>query len=265
MEEDRCTEISFQECDVFGGTIRKHPLRYDIAAEVCKLPHLKKLNLRKCKVGGISMMASRSLEYVDISCNDLQEVPSWVAAQKSLRYLSLGANKISLVPDLDHLPLETLKLHKNYLSALPKLGVGIKSLNLYLNKLDRIPDAVFGLSNLEVFTFGVTRMTHLPDLASLPKLRWLTLTVNQIASLPDDVCSLTNLEGLQLAKNRLTRVPDRIGEMVGLKALTLYSNDLTDLPDSFFELKLKKLNVSRNNLDTRRLLSVFHGIDFLEV
>ena len=264
MEEDRCTEISFHDCDVFGGTIRKHPLRYDIAAEAAKLPNLKKFDIRKCKVGYLPDMASNLLEYLDVSCNDLLAVPSWIANQKSLKYLNLGANKIFEVPDLSGLPLETLKLHKNSISKMPKTGM-LKSLNLYLNRMKKIPAEVFDLSSLEVFTFGVSEASELPSLASLPNLRWLTLSVTSIAALPDDICSLRRLEGLQLAKNEIASLPENIGEMTSLKALTLYSNRLTELPDSFFSLRLKKLNLARNPLSrTDRVRSTFAGCDFLE-
>lgn len=265
MEQDRCTEISFHDCDVFGGTIRKHPLRYDIVVEAAKLPHLKKFDIRKCKVRYLPDMVSRCLEHVDLSCNDLAEVPKWIMEQKSLKHLNLGANKISEVPDLSDLPLETLKLHKNSISRMPKTGA-LKSLNLYLNKMDRIPTEVFGWASLEVFTFGVSGASELASLAGLPNLRWLTLSVTEISTLPEDICSLKRLEGLQLAKNRIVRLPENMGDMTSLKALTLYSNELSELPESFYALNLSKLNLARNPLlEKERVRSVFGRCDFLEV
>jgi Leucine-rich repeat (LRR) protein len=212
-------------------------------------------------------MATRSLEFLDLGSNDLTEVPSWVLKQP-LKYLSLGANLLSDVPDLDHLPLETLKLHKNRLTRLPKLGTGIVSLNLFLNDIQDFPEAVLGMQKLEFFTFGLSRLRFLPSLASLANLRWLTLTVCDIEYLPDDIHMLTNLEGLQLAKNRLKCLPNRIGELSVLKNLTLYSNEITRLPYSFYELKLNKLNVSSNPLlqeDKLRVWRTFGNIDFIRV
>jgi Leucine-rich repeat (LRR) protein len=101
----------------------------------------------------------------------------------------------------------------------------------------------------------------------LPNLRWLTLTVNQIEAVPDDICSLNKLEGLWLAKNRLKKLPERIGDM-NLKDLTLYSNEIVRLPDSFFNLDLNKLNLSLNPIKEKyrkRVASVFNGIDFLKI
>ena len=266
MEDGHCVSISFHdENEVFGGTIRKHPSKREIVDAVAGMQNLKQLNLRKCKIGSIPNMASTKLEYVDLSCNDLDVVPDWIIKQRNLKFLSIGANKIEVVPDLSELPLETLKLHKNRIVEMPKVSNAIKSLNLYLNPMSCIPKGVLNLTLLEVFSFGVTKTMDLPSLSSLPNLRWLTLTVNEITHLPDDICSLKKLEGLQLAKNKLVCMPSKIGEM-NLSNLTLYSNQISELPESFFKLPLKKLNLARNPLKNKAaVLKVFGNIDFMRI
>jgi len=266
MEEEHCTEISFHdEASLFGGTIRRHPQKKQIIESVARLPYLKHLNIRKCKIKEMPEIRSRSLEYLDISCNDIESIPSWVVSQPQLKFLSLGANKLIEVPDLSSLPLETLKLHKNRIKQMPEVGDKIKSLNLFLNPMLGIPERVLSLSLLEVFSFGVTETKTLPSLSSLPNLRWLTLTVNHIESLPDDICQLDKMEGLTLAKNKLKRLPSRIGEM-NLKSLTLYSNNIAELPESFFGLKLNKLNLARNPLkNAKKAFDTFSHIEFLRM
>lgn len=266
MEGEYCTEISFHDDDfVLGGTIRRHPMKQRIVDLVRQMPRLKKLDLRKCKLVNVPVMSSCDLEYVDISCNDLESLPEWVLRQHKLKHLNVGANKIQELPDLSHLRIEVLKLHKNSVAKLPNIWNGIKSLNLFINRFDCIPPSVLGMHDLEVFTFGLSSMKDVPPLAGLPKLRWLTLTVSEIERLPDDICDLKSLEGLQLAKNRLKTLPDRIGEM-NLKAITVYQNNITRLPESFYTLKLKKLNLARNPLEEKdRALQIFGGIDFIRV
>jgi Leucine-rich repeat (LRR) protein len=265
LDDGCCTEISFHnDEELFGGTIRKHPAKREIVETVAKFQHLKRLILRKCKIGQMPSLASRCLEHLDLSCNDLEVVPDWVTQQSSLKYLSLGANNLQEIPDLSHLPLETLKLHKNSISRLPALGNCIKSLNLFLNKFPGIPEDILRLP-LEVFTFGLSEGSQMPNLAALPNLRWLTVSVTQIERLPDGICSLQKLEGLQLAKNKLKELPKNIGDM-NLRFLTVYSNDLRRLPESFFDLKLKKLNTMLNPLENKnRILEVFGDIDYLRV
>ena len=265
LEDGFCTDISFHtEDDAFGGTIRRHPHKDEIVGVVSNFPRLRRLNFRRCKIGYVPNLRSQEVEYLDMSCNDITTVPEKVLEDQPLRFLNLGANNLAELPDLSHLPLETLKLHKNVeLKSLPLIPKGIKSMNLFLLcKMTRIPEVVFDLP-LEVFSFGVTKLDHLPSLSRLSQLRWLTLTVNQFDKLPDDICSLSKLEGLWLAKNKLKSLPDRMGDM-NLKTLTVYGNNIEKLPDSFFQLKLQKLNVARNPLSNmQRVIDSFSHIEFL--
>lgn len=266
IENDYCTEISFHKISsLFEGTIRKHGEKNKIVKEISKLSCLKFLNLRKCKIGDMPEFRSRNLEYIDISCNDMDILPTWVLKQPFLKFLNVGGNKLHEISDLSHLPLETLKLHKNQIKIMPKIGKKIKSLNLYLNPMSNIPEIVLDLSLLEVFSYGATSTSLVPPLSSLSNLKWLTLTVNQIECLPNDIVKLSKLEGLQLAKNKIKEIPESIGEM-NLKSITLYSNEIKQLPNSFFNLKLDKLNLAKNPLkDFQRVKDTFFNIDFLRL
>lgn len=268
LEDEICTEISFyDQNDLFEGTIRKHPDKYKIISMIAKFKNLKKLNLRKCKINNLPDIHSKNLEFIDISSNDIEQIPNWIIKQPLLKYLNIGSNKITTIPDLQHLPLEILKIHKNSISNMPKIPNTIKSLNLYLNNMKEIPENILNLSLLEVFSFGVTEMKQLPPLHLLTNLKWLTLTVNQIENISEDICKLKNLEGLQLAKNKLKTLPEMIGNM-NIKTLTLYSNEISKLPQSFFNLKLNKLNLEMNQLteeDKEKIYKNFQKIDFLRI
>lgn len=267
MEGDFCVEISFHEDDnAFGSTIRRHPLKQHIVDSVSKMPKLRNVNLRKSKIGRVPKFVSKELEYLDLSCNDITSILETDLNQPRLQFLNLGANQLSKLPDLSSLPLVTLKVHKNPLVELPPIPGTIESLNLYLNhKFDHIPDQVFDLNLLQVFSFGVTKMSVFPSFSCFPDLRWLTMTVNQFEFLPDDICSLSKLEGLVLAKNRISRLPQSIGDMTGLRVLTLYENNLTDLPESFFDLNLRKLNLANNRILDDKVRSVFSNIEFFRI
>lgn len=249
IEDGFCTAISFHDEDNFGCTIRRNPRKFKIIEIVAKFKKLKSLNVRKCRLGRLPVFESRDLQYLDISCNDLEEFPDWLLGLP-LKFLNLGANRISRIPDISSMPLETLKLHKNVgLHELPQMGSGIKSLNLFLLPLMRsIPEEVLGLQSLEVFSFGGTPMESLPDFSPLQKLKWLTLIGNNFESLHESMFGLEGLEGLFLAKNMISYVPECMGNLKSLKFLTLYRNKISRLPRSFFDLNLRKLNLSRNPL-----------------
>jgi Leucine-rich repeat (LRR) protein len=267
LEENFCTEISFyKEEAVFGSTIRKNENKDEIINIISKFPKLKFLNLRKCRANEIPEFVSKDLKHIDISCNNIDKFPPWILKQLSLNFLNIGANNIKEVPDLSHLKIETLKLHKNKIKNIPNINNAIKSLNLYLNQeICDFPKNIEKLNNIEIFSFGVSKIKELPSLICWPKLRWLTVTVNNIESINDDTCELKNLEGLQLAKNNIKVLPEKIGEM-NLKCISLYSNEISYLPTSFYDLRLTKLNLSKNPLMCKtRVLEKFKTIDFLRM
>lgn len=247
MDDGFCTSISFHDESQFGNTIRRNSKKNEIVNEVSKFKRLKSLNLRKCRLGSLPVFKSECLEYLDISCNDLEEFPCWLVGLP-LKFLNIGANRISQIPDISSMPLETLKLHKNTnLGELPGIGKNIKVLNLFLlPKMNAIPEEVMNLRSLEVFSFGGTRASLFPDFSLLSDLKWLTLTVNDFERIHEEIGSLKKLKGLCLAKNKIEHLPEQMGDLKSLEFLTLYCNRISKLPNSFFELKLKKLNLSKN-------------------
>ena len=267
--DGQCTEISFHdENSLLGGLLRRNPNKYLIIDIVSNFENLKYLNVKKCKISNIPKMKSKKIEYLDLSCNDMETFPDWILSQSGLKFLNIGSNQIKEVPNLSDLNfIETLKLHKNKISILPKISNKIKSLNVFLNPLLKFPNEILDFYLLEVFTFGVTESKILPSFSSLLNLRWLTLTVNEFKELPEDICNLSKLEGLQLAKNKIEKLPPKIGDL-NLRFLTLYSNSISELPNSFFDLSLQKLNVAKNCLDKKtrdKLHLTFKDINFLRL
>ena len=260
LDNGVCYELSFHSDDnILGGTFRHNTDKDIILSLIGELHHLKSLNIRKCRIGRVPRWDMPFLQYLDLSCNQLPQVPDWVYDLKHLKFLNLGSNRIhsieSIPPDL-----ETLKVHKNFISSLPPLPKSIKFLNLYLNRLRFMP--VLDLPHLEFLSFGATDVREIPPLPS--SLRWLTLVANKLVYLPDNFTQLINLEGARLAKNQIKCLPYDIGNM-SLRELSLYSNALESLPESFYLLKLSKLNLSKNRLnDTARVVKSFAHIEYFE-
>lgn len=266
INDDFCTKISFyKETEIFGSTIRKNTDKDEILKLVSTFPKLKHLNIRKSRVNFLPEFTTRSLEFLDISCNNLQYFPTWILKQTHLKNLNLGANNIENIPDLSHIELETIKLHKNKIKIIPKVNPSCKCMNLYLNtEISDYSENMKQLINLETFTFGVSEIKHMPPILHWPKLKWLTITVTKISNI-DDICKLKNLEGLQLAKNNIESLPEQIGT-TNIKHLTLYSNKIKNIPDSFYKLKLNKLNLEKNPLICKnKLFEIYKNIEFFKV
>ena len=78
----------------------------------------------------------------------------------------------------------------------------------------------------------------------------LYLSYNKLSNIPALAFGkLTGLNILSLSNNNLTSIPDSIGKLSQLKILNLSHNNLTNIPDSIGNLSgLKELYLGYNNL-----------------
>ena len=267
LRDGVCTRVSTMGSkmeDPFESRIRHKENKLDIVALAAQLPYLKELNLRKSRLGTMPDFVSTSFESIDISCNDLTEVPTWVYRQPSLQYLNLGANNITEIGRFDA-PLLSFKAHKNPLTRLGRLPTTLRLLNLYMAGQPTIPAEVTDMHDLESLMFGISGMTELMPLGHLTKLKFLAVVLSHITTIPDDVCKLSKLEQLNLAKHELGALPENIGELTSLRALSIYGNAIVRLPESFYSLNLARLNVERNPLADNRVQDVFGGINYFRM
>jgi hypothetical protein len=96
------------------------------------------------------------------------------------------------------------------------------------------------------------------DLASVPEsieglteLQELDLSDNCLTELPEFIDTLPNLRKLDLRNNALTRLPDSICRCTSLRMLSIRSNQLMELPECIGKLRnLHRLDLSGNQLTT---------------
>ncbi|KAH9361919.1 hypothetical protein HPB48_003672 [Haemaphysalis longicornis] len=161
------------------------------------------------------------LSYIDLSTNELTQVPYWVPQARSSQHLDLGHNHISSIPSSLFSPtlsqLDTVRLNHNSLAGFPE-GITaqchIRHLDLQHNCLTSLPPNLLRHAyRLQWLNASYNQLSNLarPDQASLP-LRWLLLTRT---GLTDEmawplVLACPGLRVLQLAYNQLQTVPSRL-------------------------------------------------------
>ena len=134
-----------------------------------------------------------SIQFLDLSNNQLKELPEWISELSSLEILFSSFNHLITLPQ---------SLSKLFaLSMVGARGNGLE----YLSE-EGIP----------------------------PSLRWLTLTDNQLTSLPESISVASKMQKLLLAGNRLTTLPDSLASCSQLELLRVSANDFQTIPKWIF-------------------------------
>jgi hypothetical protein len=155
---------------------------------------------------------------LDLACN-LQQFPREIfALADTLEVLNLSGNALSALPD--------------DLSRLSKLKVLFCS----DNRFTQLPEVLASCVQLEMVGFKANRIREVAAAAISPRLRWLILTDNQIAALPDSIGSCARLQKLMLAGNQLTDLPEAMRGCVGLELLRISANRFKALPEWLLQL-----------------------------
>uniref|UniRef100_A0A8C8VL19 Protein scribble homolog n=1 Tax=Pelusios castaneus TaxID=367368 RepID=A0A8C8VL19_9SAUR len=192
---------------------------------------------------------------LDISRNDIPEIPESIKFCKSLEIADFSGNPLSRLPEgftqlrsLGHLALNDVSLQ-----SLPNdIGnlANLVTLELRENLLKSLPTSLSFLVKLEQLDLGGNDLEVLPDtLGALPNLRELWLDRNQLSALPPELGNLRRLVCLDVSENKLEQLPNEVSGLVALTDLLLSQNLLECIPDGIGQLKqLSILKVDQNRL-----------------
>ncbi len=159
-----------------------------------------------------------------------------------------GARQLHLACGLTEFPreifaladsLELLNLSGNALDALPADIGRLHRLRVLFcsdNRFTELPPALGDCAALEMIGFKANRIRSVPPSSLPPRLRWLILTDNAIAQLPDTLGQRPAMQKLMLAGNQLRALPDSLAACGQLELLRLSANRFEALPDWLLRL-----------------------------
>lgn len=127
----------------------------------------------------------------------------------------------------------------------------LKRLHLDCNLIKIIPEMLGeNLTNLEILTISSNQLQTLPkSMANLTKLKSLHLANNDFRQFPESVCQISSLRFLDLSSNRIENLPYSIGNLIKLKSLLLFENRIKNVPKTIGNLiNLETLWLGNNKL-----------------
>ncbi len=188
----------------------------------------------------------RGIRHLALSC-DLETFPQDIFdLANTLELLDLSNNRLSTLPD------DFGKLHK------------LKILFLSKNHFEIFPSVLANCTNLTMIGFKSNQITTILENSFPLNTRWLILTDNRLAKLPESIGDLHALQKCAFAGNQLTTLPQSMQNCTNLELLRISANTLKATPKWLFTLpKLSWFGVEGNPCSSVDLIDSF-DIDALQ-
>ncbi|KAJ3983402.1 adenylate cyclase [Lentinula detonsa] len=234
----------------------------DLPSVVCQLESLRDLDISFNSISELpeELGLLRNLEHLIMVGNQITSIPPTASSLVSLRRLDCRRNLIGDLSVIGMLPkLEKLSTDHNRLNGVDLcLGPNLSAIDAGYNEITEIrvvpgpvghPGPYTALFTLDVSHAKLSSISAVA-LSSLPSLRTLKLSHNNIKVLPSSLGDLDCLEILECADNLLEKLPEGIGRLRRLEVLDIHENNLTELPGELWAcMSLVKLNATSNLIE----------------
>lgn len=152
-----------------------------------------------------------------------------------IRRLNLCCGLTQFPPEIFDLAdtLEILDLSGNALSELPDDLYRLHKLRIIFcsnNQFIELPEVLGRCAELSMIGFKANKIRRVSAKSLPAKLRWLTLTDNEIAALPQEIGDCHYLQKLMLAGNRLQTLPETLANCKRLELIRIAANQLHSFP-----------------------------------
>jgi len=216
------------------------------------------------------------LNELNIKSNELK-ILSFMDNISDVKSVLLNGNRINIIDCgniLEYCNLEMINISENRIKRIEMLQdiiilsahFKLKNIHISYNLIEKIPDCIGLMTNLEVLNASHNQIEFVSDKISFCKgLTELQLNDNLIHQIP--VMKLKNLRTLNLKNNNISVLPDGLFDYLPhLIDLNISDNELEMLPVSMNKLsELIKLDVSVNKLkDNNNLYGCINEISSLK-
>ena len=153
--------------------------------------------------------------HLDLRHCGLDEFPREIfALADTLTMLDLSGNRLRTLPD-----------------DLPRLRA-LRTLFCSSNLFETLPASLGACPELDLVGFKANAIAHVPAESLSPRLRWLILSDNRVAAMPETLGACRRLRKLALAGNRLATLPAGISNCESLELIRLSANAFARIEDA---------------------------------
>jgi len=125
----------------------------------------------------------------------------------------------------------------------------VKGLGLFNKRMEQVPNAVWGLLDLESLNLVNCRLTSLSEnLGNLVNLQELYTGGNQFQTIPSSIGNLSNLTTLYLLEDNLKDLPLSISKLNKLRELSISSEIPDFIPKEILQLKKRGCRIYLNQV-----------------
>lgn len=236
LADPQCRFVTCKLCCFCVEACDIHKPPCDLECRPCDpLSAITEINLSECQISQcperIGYFGSQ-LSLLNLSGNDLSEVPMEIGCLRGLKEFYLQKNNIKTLP-----------------TALGLL-TNLQILTVSCNKIGSLPDIWFSLSSLQHLDVSYNEISNVPDsVRHLRNLHTLLLQHNRFKSIPEKICHLKELQKLDISDNSLESIPNSLGCLLRLEDFEASSCNLNTFPMSLCHCpSLRTINLSNNRL-----------------
>jgi Leucine-rich repeat (LRR) protein len=165
--------------------------------------------------------ALENLQILDMDGNKITSIPQEIGKLRRMRTLLVAENQLTSIPwasleilnDLNQLDISSNKLSGDLLpSSLPSITLSsLSNFDIHSNTLESLPSNLI-LPSLTQFNATQNALTTTGTFfTTTPRLCHLSLSQNQLPSLPDGVVHLQYLRTLDISNNIIEHIDPRLG------------------------------------------------------
>lgn len=193
-------------------------------------------DLEKWIKNGCDMEIGNKVVFLNISGNNLKEIPKEIFKLINLEHFCCFDNEIKTIPKeiKNLLSLKEFYFNNNKIEEIPdeiKYLIHLEHLDCSANQIKEIPETFENLISLQYFYCHCNQISEIQNkLFQINGLKTIICNNNNIREIPKQMYLLQNLYKFDCSHNQISEIPKEIGRFFELQEFDCSYNKITNIP-----------------------------------